>query len=157
MLTVVLPTRDNLSFRQRMLSDPATMAYNAPWFPPDGCVPFPESAWDEWLDKWTDHEPERFCGFLVEEDGRLVGEICWHGYGAGMGVVILAEHRGRGYGAEGLRLLVDRAFRHPEIPSLTNEFESSRTAAMAVHRRLGFVPVREEDGILTLTLMRSEE
>lgn len=156
MLTVVLPTRANMPFRQAMLSDPATMAYNAPWCPPDGCLPFPESAWDTWLDKWKGHEPERFCGFLADEAGELVGEISWHGYGAGMGVVILAAHRGRGYGEEGLRLLIQRAFSHPEITSLTNDFEPNRIAAMAVHRKLGFVPVDEENGVGTLRLNKEE-
>ena len=156
MLTIVEATRETMPFRQRMLSDPATMAYNAPWFPPDGCLPFPEEEWDEWLDKWTGREPERFCGFLADETGELVGEICWHSFGAGMGVVIVAAHRGRGYGEEGLRLLIDRAFSHPEIASLTNEFEPDRAAAMAVHRKLGFVPVSEENGVVTLRLNKEE-
>ena len=155
MLNIVLPTRDNLSFRQAMLADPATMAYNAPWFPPDGCLPFPESDWDEWLDEWTGQEPERFCGFLADASGELVGEISWHGYGAGMGIVILAAHRGKGYGAEGLRLLIDRAFRHPEIISLTNDFEPERRTAMAAHRKLGFVPVGEKDGVCILRLEKA--
>ena len=72
MLRVVLPTRATMPFRQAMLADPATMAYNAPWFPPDGCLPFPETEWDAWLQKWTGHEPERFCGFLADEAGELV-------------------------------------------------------------------------------------
>lgn len=156
MLTIVLPTREKLSFRQAMLADPATMAYNAPWFPPDGCLPFPEEAWDEWLDKWTGHEPERFCGFLANENGELVGETCWHSFGAGMGIVICAAYRGRGYGEEGLRLLIDRAFSYPEIASLTNDFESDRAAALAVHRKLGFVPVGEENGVVTLRLDKEE-
>ena len=156
MLTIVLPARENMPFRQAMLSDPATMAYNAPWFPPDGCLPFPENDWDEWLDKWTGHEPERFCGFLADEAGVLVGEICWHSYGAGMGVVICAAHRGKGYGKEGLRLLIDRAFGHPEITSLTNDFETDRVAALAAHRALGFVPVGEEGGVMTLRLYKEE-
>ena len=156
MLTIVEPTRATMPFRQAMLSDPATMAYNALWFPPDGCLPFPEKDWDTWLDKWTGHEPERFCGFLADETGTLVGEICWHSHGEGMGIVIVAAHRGRGYGEEGLRLLIERAFSHPEIASLTNEFELSRTAAMAVHRKLGFVPVGEASGIVTLRRGKEE-
>lgn len=154
MLTIVLPNRSNMPFRQMLLADPATMAYNAPWFPPDGCIPFPESGWDEWLDQWTNHEPERFCGFLATKHGELVGEISWHGYGASMGIVVRDVSRGKGYGEEGLRLLINRAFSHPEITSLTNEFESTRVAAMALHRKLGFVPVREENGIVTLRLMK---
>lgn len=154
MLTIVEPTRETMPFRRAMLADPATMAYNALWFPPDGCLPFPEEDWQAWLDQWTGHEPERFCGFLANEQGELVGEICWHGYGAGMGIVILAAHRRKGYGEQGLRLLMDRAFSHPEIASLTNDFESDRDPALAVHRKVGFVPVSEENGVLTLRLTR---
>lgn len=156
MLTIVLPTRETMPFRRAMLADPATMAYNAPWFPPDGCLPFPETEWDDWLQKWTGHEPERFCGFLADEAGELVGEICWYDHGAGMGVVILAAHRGKGYGREGLRLLIDRAFRHPEITALTNAFEAERAAAMAAHRAMGFVPVSEQNGVVTLRLQRKD-
>ena len=155
MLTIVLPTRENLSFRQALYNDPATMSYNAPWFPPDGCIPFPEEEWDAWLERWTGHAPESFCGFLAEESGELVGEICWHEYGAGMGIVILAAHRGKGYGTEGLRLLIDRAFQYPEITSLTNEFESDRDPGMLLHRKLGFVPVGEANGVITLKLMKN--
>lgn len=155
MLTVVTPSRENLAFRRAYLADPATMAYNAPWAPPDGCLPFPESAWDGWLARWTGREPERFCGFLRNAAGEFVGEISWHGFGAGMSVVICAACRGRGYGAEGLQLLIARAFSHSEIDSLTNVFEPSRTAALAMHRRAGFVPVSEEDGLVTLRLERS--
>lgn len=156
MLTVVLPAREHMPFRQAMLADPATMAYNAPWAPPEGCLPFPKERWDAWLDRWTGHEPERFCAFLAEEAGELVGEICWYGYGAGMGVVIGAAHRGKGYGKEGLRLLIDRAFGHPEIAALTNAFEADRAAALAAHLALGFVPVGEKDGVMTLRLERKD-
>ena len=155
MLSIVLPTRENMPFRQALYSDPATMTYNAPWFPPDGCIPFPESEWDAWLARWTGREPERFCGFLANEAGELVGEICWYEHGAGMGIVIRAAHRGRGYGEEGLRLLMDRAFSHPEITSLTNEFESDRAPALALHRKLGFTGVGEEKGVLILRLEKN--
>ena len=156
MRTVLLPTREIMPFRRAMLADPATMAYNAPWFPPDGCLPFPEEDWDAWLNRWTGHEPERFCGFLANEAGELVGEICWYDSGAGMGVVILAAHRGKGYGKEGLRLLIECAFSHPQITSLTNDFETDRAAALAAHRALGFAPVGEKDGIVTLRLERKD-
>lgn len=154
MLTLLEASRDLMPFRQAMLESPATMAYNAPWAPPQGTVPFPEEAWDAWLQAWTDREPERFCGYLQAEDGTLVGEVCWHGFGQEMGVVIHAPYRGRGYGLEGLRLLAERAFRHGEISMLVNTFEADREPALAVHERMGFVPVGEKDGVLTLRLTR---
>ena len=153
-LTLIPAAREHMPFRRAMMADPATMAYNAPWFPPDGTMPFPEEKWDDWLARWTNHEPERFCGYLF--DGETpVGEVCWHGYGEGMGVVIKAEYRGRGYGTAGLRLLIERAFSHPEITRLCNTFESDRDPALALHRKFGFQPAGEEDGLLLLTLEKA--
>ena len=58
MLRLVLPDREGCAFRQALMADPETMRYNAPWFPPEGTIPFPEEAWDEWLDAWCGHEPD---------------------------------------------------------------------------------------------------
>lgn len=141
MLKLILPDRRCCAFRQALLSDPATMAYNAPWFPPDGTIPFPESQWDDFLLYWSHHTPERFLGYLENDAGELVGEICWHHFGQEMGIVIMDSCRKRGYGREGLRLLIRQAFAHPEIPYLENAFEPERTAALHVHLQAGFKPI----------------
>lgn len=154
MLRLILPDRRCCAFRQAMMADPATMAYNAPWFPPDGTIPFPEEEWDAFLASCQDREPEAFLGFLENEECHLVGEVNWHDRGRGMGIVIKAEYRGRGYGREGLKLLKERAFAHPEIPYLENNFESERDHALALHLHAGFVPTgRDQDGYLALRCM----
>ncbi len=155
MLTLIPASRAQMPFRQALLADAATMAYNAPWCPPDGTLPFPENDWDAWLARWTNREPERFCGYVVNEDNVPVGEVCWYDQGAGMGVVIHFDHRGHGYGAEALQLLIARAFSHPEISRLENQFESTRTAAMRTHLAAGFVPAgTDANGSAVLTLTR---
>lgn len=152
-LTLHPATLADMPFRMQLLSDAATMSYNAPWFPPDGCIPFPESEWKDWLDEWTDREPERFCGYLFEDD-QPVGEVCWHSFGADIGIMIHSRFRGKGYGREGLRLLAERAFRHGAVTELCNTFEPDREPALTVHLRAGFVPVKMEDGFLMLRLTR---
>ena len=155
MLTLRPAAREHMPFRQQLLADPATMAYNAPWFPPDGTIPFPEESWNTWLEKWTGHEPECFCGYVFDEE-LPVGEVCWHSHGAGMGVVIHASHRGKGYGAQALQLLARRAFSHPEISCLENTFESHRDPAMRLHLAAGFTPAGTDDqGMPRLCLTRS--
>ena len=155
MLTLIPASRAHMPFREALLADAATMAYNAPWCPPDGTLPFPEESWDAWLARWTNREPERFCGYVAAADGTLVGEVCWYGHGAGMGVVIHADHRGHGYGTQALRLLLARAFSHPEITRLENQFESTRTAALRTHLDAGFVVTgTDENGSTVLTLTR---
>ena len=160
-LELYIPRPEDLWFYQRMLSDPATMAYNAPWFPPDGCIPFPESAWVDWHEKWIGQEPERFYAYLRRRsDGAFVGGVDFHhtperGWWD-MGVVIYAPERGRGYGKQGLELLLDRAFRVAGIAKLHNEFETTRDAAYHIHKAVGFREVGIEDGILHLELTREE-
>lgn len=154
MLTLIPACREHMPFRQALLADAATMVYNAPWCPPDGTLAFPEEHWDAWLARWTNQEPERFCGYVATEAGTLVGEVCWYDQGAGMGVVIHAGHRGYGYGAQALQLLLARAFSHPEIARLENQFEPTRTAAMRTHLNAGFAvtgPDANDSAVLTLT------
>ncbi|MGN1068990.1 MAG: GNAT family N-acetyltransferase [Candidatus Fimadaptatus sp.] len=154
MLRLILPDHRCCAFRQALMADPATMAYNAPWFPPEGTIPFPEEEWDAFLAGCRDREPEAFLGFLENEEGLLVGEVNWHDMGRSMGIVIKAEYRGRGYGGEGLAMLKERAFAHPEIPCLENNFESERDRALAMHLHAGFVPAgRDQDGYLVLRCM----
>lgn len=153
-LTLHEATIDDMPFRQALLSDPATMAYNAPWAPPDGTLPFPESEFAPWLSRWAGHAPERWCGYVVDEGGTNVGEVCWHSHGREMGIVIHSAFRGKHYGREALRLLIEEAFRHEEISALTNTFEPDREPALTLHLHAGFVPIAQRDGLLTLRLTR---
>lgn len=155
MLTLIPASRELMPFRQALLADAVTMAYNAPWCPPDGTLSFPKENWDAWLARWTNQEPERFCGYVINESNTPVGEVCWYDHGAGMGVVIHADHRGKGYGAKALQLLIARAFSHPEVARLENQFESTRAAAMRTHLDAGFaVTGTDENGSTVLTLTR---
>ena len=160
-LSLHVPLLRELGFRQTMLSDPATMSYNAPWFPPDGCIEFPETKWDEWYKRWIGHEPERFYAYLRRNsDGAFVGEICWHrlpnANACEIGVVIHSPYRGCGYGKQGLFLLTEQAFLKDGVPALCNTFESTRTAARRIHRAAGFRETEGEDDLLHLYLTRNE-
>ncbi len=154
MLTLRPASIEWMPFRQSLLNDPRTMAYNARWTPPDGCIAFPEMEWDAWLEVQKSNFPECGCFYLIREDGTPVGEASWHGYGVGMGIVIHADYRGKGYGREGLHLLVDEAFRHKEITELMNSFEESRHDALTIHKQEGFVVLRQEKGMVHLRLTR---
>lgn len=160
-LTLHLPRRDELWFRQSLLSDPATMAYNAAWFPPDGCVAFPEQEWDAFLERWIGQEPDRFYAYLRRiSDGAFVGEVDYRRPPGcdrwGMGIVVSAACRGLGYGAEGLRLLAEHAFLVDRVTCLQNDFETSRTAALRIHKAVGFRETGTEKGIVHLELTREE-
>lgn len=106
MLELYKPRIEDLWFRQALLSDPETMAYNRAW---GGTIAFPETAWAKWHAHWLGAPAgERFYRYLRDGDA-FVGEIAWH-RDAAQGlcladVIVAAQYRGRGYGRAGLRLL----------------------------------------------------
>ncbi|GEM_PF-225467 len=160
-LGLYIPKADELWFYGEILSDPETMAYNAPWFPPDGCIPFPESDRESWHADWVGREPERFFAYLRRSsDGAFVGYVDYHlAPDTGrteIGIVIRASERGRGYGKQGLALLIARAFEKDGIPALYNRFEPTREAALRIHKELGFREVGAENGDLILRLTKEE-
>ena len=160
-LQLYIPRPEDGWFFVKMLSDPATMAYNAPWFPPDGCIPNAEEEWIDIQESWTGREPERFYAYLQRKsDGAFVGDVNFHYTPArdwwDIGIVIYAPERGKGYGKEGLRLLADRAFRTAGVSRLHNEFETTRGAAYRIHKDAGFRETGTENGNVHLLLTKEE-
>lgn len=149
-LELYIPRAEDLWFRQAMEADPATMAYNAGWdvsyegyHPDTGCIDLPESRWAAEHAGLVGHEPERFYAFVRERGtGKFVGEVNFHRDSpdgrCGMGVVIHAPFRGRGYGLPALELLLERAFAICGVPVLCNSFEEERGASLAIHLQAGF-------------------
>ncbi|MBR6381179.1 MAG: GNAT family N-acetyltransferase [Lachnospiraceae bacterium] len=106
----VIPALEELWFRESLLADEETMAYNHAW---GGTIAFPRERWQDWYDWWIAHpENERYYRYLKTAQG-FVGEIAYHydpeydGYVAD--VIVLAKYRGKGYGAAGLELLCKAA------------------------------------------------
>ena len=108
MIDAYRPAPDEMWFRQSLLADEATMAYNASW---GGTISFPRAAWAAWYARWMEApESERFYRYLrASEDGRFVGEIAYH-RDAEKGlylcdVIVLAKERGKGFGTRGIALI----------------------------------------------------
>lgn len=106
------PAMDELSFRQKWLADPATMAFNHAY---GGTIDFPRERWADWYARWVeDATGQRFYRYLYDAgqasfvgeaayrfDGELEGYVC--------DVIVPAAYRGRGYGSRGLALLCQEA------------------------------------------------
>ena len=111
MLEAVIPSLEELWFRQMLLADEETMAYNHAW---GGTIPWPENKWNAWYDCWiVHHEKKRYYRYLKNQDGQYVGEIAYHWDGTTRkflaNVIIYAPHRRKGYGGCALDLLCSEA------------------------------------------------
>ena len=105
------PAYEELAFRQRFLADPETMAYNHAY---GGTIYFPPERWADWYRRWVEEPDRRFYRCLkLEETGEFVGEAAYH-WDTELGeyicdVIVAAQHRRKGYGAQGLALLCGAA------------------------------------------------
>lgn len=111
MLTLYEPRLEDLWFRQMMLEDEETMSYNHAW---GGTILWPKERWQGWYDEWIiHHQSRRFYRYLQDETGAFIGEIAYHyddeisGYIAD--IIVYAKYRGKGYGSQGLDLLLTAA------------------------------------------------
>lgn len=150
MVRLYQPNPEDLWFRQELMNDPETMSYNDPW---GGTIPFPKTEWADWYDEWlVHHEEKRFYRYLKnEETDEFVGEIAYHLdeqrniYIAN--VIIYAKFRGKGYGEQGLSLLLEAA-RKNGLTVLHDDFLPN-DPAIRLFEKYGFV----EDYRTTETIM----
>lgn len=137
MLTLYKPALSELDFRQKLLADPETMAYNHAY---GGVIGFPPERWKDWYDRWL-AEPNgaRFYRYLRTRAGELVGETAYHFDGEKYlcDVIVSAWYRGRGYGSQGLELLCAAA-RENGVERLYDNIAADNPAAVKLFLRHGF-------------------
>ena len=175
-LELHIPTLEDMRFTQILQEDPATMSYNAGWdisfdgyHSDTGCIDFPREQWADKHARWVGHEPDRFYAFVREKNSeRFICEVNYHYIPEknwwDTGVLVYAPYRGSGYGRCALELLLHRAFMVDKIDCLHNDFEDSRAAALAIHRKAGFCETGESYmtrfgkrvRVVDLTLTREE-
>lgn len=162
-LRLYLPQYHELFFREQLLSDPATMAFNRfkepadDYHPDTGCIDFPRGHWALWYGFWMEREPENF--YAVIADGTTpVGEVSWYfdGETHRVGIIIKANHRGKGYCTPALQLLAARAFEENRLPALSVTLSTANTAAVKGFMGAGFARLRKGGGTCDLKLTREE-
>ncbi len=170
-----IPSVEDMWFAQTLQSDPETMAYNAGWdvsyegyHPDTGCIDLPSSKWADRFAYWVGHTPDRFYAFVREKKtGNYICEVNFHYTPEknwwDMGVLVHAPYRGRGYGLRSLELLAYHAFVVCGIDCLHNDFEETRSAALAIHKKAGFREIGEsytlrfEKTVRVIDLMLTKE
>lgn len=165
-LQLHVPNLREMDVRAKWLSDPATMFYNRNqnidaegYDNSTGCIDFPISDWRYWREIWLYQEPSRFSAYLQDpQTGAFVGEVCYYdGFDVSAvraGILIAAEHRGKGYAVEGLKLLCERAFNREEISCVCAELNAGDAIAVRAYTSAGFKAVKSENGIVRLEKSR---
>jgi len=166
-LELYIPLKDELWFREKMLSDPETMSYNANfdefegYHKDTGCIDFPKTKWTDWYEHWVGREPECFYAYVKRAtDGAWVGDVNFHYTPKhnrwDMGIVIYAPYRGKGYAIPTLRLMLKHAFQDCGVTEIHNDFEPTRYAAVKAHLAAGFRDVGIENGIQHFVITKEE-
>ena len=149
-LSVCTPKVEDLWFRQTMMADPETMAYNHAC---GGTIPFPEKDWKAWYDHWiVNHENKRYYRYLNSKTEGFVGEIAYHYdderriYIAD--VLVYTPYRNKGYGGKGLDLLCDAA-KENGISVLYDDIAADNPAVTLLLKK-GFTEEYRTDEIIML-------
>ena len=168
-LRLKIPGLRDMEYRRRILADPATMAYNrrrdlggAEGYDPEtGCIDFPRENWRWWRQIWLYNEPGFFSALLWnDEEAQFVGEVSYFYDGEAdahvAGILVEAAQRGKGYCAEGLRLLADRAFARDDLRVLRCDIPADNLPALRGYARAGFHTFGSEGGVRTLLYTRED-
>ncbi len=129
-VTLHRPALEELAFRQALLGDPDTMAFNHAY---GGTIAFPRERWADWYGRWVeDASGERFYRYLYDAEADVfAGEVSYHldeelgGYVCD--VIVPAGLRGRGYGRQGLALLCQAA-KDNGVPRLLDNIDNPSAA-----------------------------
>ena len=110
MIEFYQPHREDLWFKEQLLSDEATMSYNHAY---GGTIEFPKERWAVWYERWIERpEGKRFYRYLRSEE-VFVGEAAFRleeDRGIYLAdVIVYAPYRGRGFGRQALCLLCEEA------------------------------------------------
>ena len=163
-LKLFVPSIEELSYRKKLLSDPETMDYNKGlklefkgYDNKTGCIDFKKSKWDDWHNGWINREPDRYYAYLVEKNNNCpIGEVAIRFDKEKIthiiSIIIEAKHQGKGYGSEGLKLLLEKAFFEFGLEKVTDEFPESRIAAVKLFKDFGFKVVEKNNKNILLEL-----
>jgi len=147
-VSLYIPKVEDLWYREKCMSDPDTMAYNAGYdvsydgyHYDTGCIDFPKGKHKAWYDsKMTN--PNFFYAYIRDDESKE-----WVGYvnfnkdeetgNATMGIVIESVHQGKGYMRPAMKQLINEA-QKKNVNLLTDTVPTSRENALKVFYSLGF-------------------
>jgi RimJ/RimL family protein N-acetyltransferase len=106
-------------------------------------VPTTFADYVETMDRDT-RDPKDTLRWAVDVDGELVGRAIMYAFdplarNAAVGVSLAPDQRGKGYGRDVLRVLVDFGFRHRNLHRIWLETLATNVAGLRAYAAAGFV------------------
>ena len=98
----------------------------------------------EWLAAMIAIEPGEGEDFVVEHEGRVIGKAGLFKFPE-IGFVFHPDMWGRGFAAEALRAVVDRAFAVHGLTAIEADVDPRNQASLKLLERLGFAEVRRAE------------
>ena len=128
---------DDLQAFHEILSDPDATAY---WSTP----PHTEIAETQaWLAAMMAINPDKGEDFVIEHDGRVIGKVGMFEFPE-IGFILHPDVWGKGYAAEALQPVLDRAFSVHDLPFVEADADPRNAASLHLLQRMGFVETGRE-------------
>ena len=150
-----VPGNDELHYRQKWLSDPKTMSYNAGYDidlkgynKETGTIAKTDEEMIEWYNKWINKEPDKYYAYIISVDeDEPIGEVYYYLDGDihSMGILISDKYRGKGYSYLTLLELEEVAFERNNINELSDMIPLDRGGAIKTFKRAGFIHTDKEE------------
>lgn len=147
------PALEELTYRQKLIADEATMAYNRKW---GGTIDWPRDKWAPWAKRWliSDEKLYFYRYILDAESGEYVGEAAFRydeEYGMHViSIIVEAKHRGKGYGKAALSNLI-KAAKQMHITCLCDDIAVDNPS-IGMFRQFGFGEKWRTDEIVMLVM-----
>lgn len=153
-INLVVPSIEDLHYRQEWMNDPQTMNYNAGfdmnlkgYDKETGIISKNDEELIEWYNKWINKEPDRYFAYIyVDEKEEPIGEIYYYPEDDihSMGILISNKYRGKGYSCLELLELEKIAFEKNNINELSDMVPLDRVGAIKSFKKAGFIHTDKE-------------
>lgn len=148
-ITLKVPEVNDLSYREKLLSDPKTMEYNAGYKSPakgydynTGTIEFPKEQWQNFYNSIINNSNKYFAYIIDSETNENVGYVHYsfkskHNHYS-CGILIEAIHRGKHYASEALKALIEKAFEEQNINELWYDVPEKHSTLINILKNIGF-------------------
>lgn len=151
---LIVPSKENLHYRQEWMKDSKTMNYNAGfdmnlkgYDKKTGTILKTNEEMIDWYNKWINKEPDRYFAYIyVDGIEEPIGEVYYYPEDDihSMGILVVDKYRGKGYSYPALIELEKIAFEKNNISELSDMVPLDRIGAIKTFKKAGFIHTDKE-------------